>query len=367
MTVDGATVLRARAASWHPAARHRAGTRTARRGPRARLSLPLLYEDETVLVVDKPAGLLAVPTAPGRDGRGHRARARAGLRRAACRPRRPYVGRRAPARPRHLGRRWPSRSPRAARPRCATFPRAPHRAALRRPGRRASPRGERGQGRPAHPRRLRGRAGGAWRGRASRPRPRSRAGRVVERFRAGGPARGRAGDRAPAPDPRAPRPHRACPSSATPSTARPAGRRGTGAPARCCTRGVLALRPPLDRRAGARRRARCPRTSAAVTRLRRGRATGAGSPRRRARSSRAPATADAPRRRGAELAQLGQDPVLDPVRVPPLPRVHLLALQDHREVQVVAAGQARRLRSGRWSGRASRCRRPSPRSWLRWP
>src|SRR6185436_17205053 len=31
---------------------------------RARLSLPLLYADESVLVVDKPAGLLAVPSSP---------------------------------------------------------------------------------------------------------------------------------------------------------------------------------------------------------------------------------------------------------------------------------------------------------------
>jgi 23S rRNA pseudouridine1911/1915/1917 synthase len=36
--------------------------------PRARLSLPLLYVDDTVLVVDKPAGLLTVPSAPGLEG-----------------------------------------------------------------------------------------------------------------------------------------------------------------------------------------------------------------------------------------------------------------------------------------------------------
>lgn len=34
---------------------------------RARLSLPILYADETILVLDKPAGLLAVPTAAGID------------------------------------------------------------------------------------------------------------------------------------------------------------------------------------------------------------------------------------------------------------------------------------------------------------
>ena len=34
---------------------------------RARLSLPILYTDETLLVLDKPAGLLAVPTATGAE------------------------------------------------------------------------------------------------------------------------------------------------------------------------------------------------------------------------------------------------------------------------------------------------------------
>jgi 23S rRNA pseudouridine1911/1915/1917 synthase len=35
--------------------------------PRARIALPLLHEDEHVLVVDKPAGLLSVPAGPGRQ------------------------------------------------------------------------------------------------------------------------------------------------------------------------------------------------------------------------------------------------------------------------------------------------------------
>jgi 23S rRNA pseudouridine1911/1915/1917 synthase len=35
--------------------------------PRARCSLPILHEDEHVIVVDKPAGLLTVPTGPGRE------------------------------------------------------------------------------------------------------------------------------------------------------------------------------------------------------------------------------------------------------------------------------------------------------------
>jgi 23S rRNA pseudouridine1911/1915/1917 synthase len=36
--------------------------------PRARLSLPLLYADSTLVIVDKPAGLLTVPSAPGETG-----------------------------------------------------------------------------------------------------------------------------------------------------------------------------------------------------------------------------------------------------------------------------------------------------------
>ena len=35
--------------------------------PRVRCTLPILHEDEHVLVVDKPAGLLTVPTGPGED------------------------------------------------------------------------------------------------------------------------------------------------------------------------------------------------------------------------------------------------------------------------------------------------------------
>jgi 23S rRNA pseudouridine1911/1915/1917 synthase len=42
--------------------------RNRRALPRTRLSLPLLYADETVVVVDKPAGLLSVPTAPDATG-----------------------------------------------------------------------------------------------------------------------------------------------------------------------------------------------------------------------------------------------------------------------------------------------------------
>jgi 23S rRNA pseudouridine1911/1915/1917 synthase len=58
---------------------------------RARSSLPLLYEDDDVLVVDKPAGLLAVPTAPdAQDEDTALARVREYV--ARLRPRRPYVG-----------------------------------------------------------------------------------------------------------------------------------------------------------------------------------------------------------------------------------------------------------------------------------
>jgi 23S rRNA pseudouridine1911/1915/1917 synthase len=35
--------------------------------PKARLTLPVLHQDEHVLVIDKPAGLLSVPTQPGAD------------------------------------------------------------------------------------------------------------------------------------------------------------------------------------------------------------------------------------------------------------------------------------------------------------
>jgi 23S rRNA pseudouridine1911/1915/1917 synthase len=58
--------------------------------PRARLSLPLLYSDHDVIVVDKPAGLLAVPSAPGLRGEDTAlARAQDYVRRLS---RSPYVG-----------------------------------------------------------------------------------------------------------------------------------------------------------------------------------------------------------------------------------------------------------------------------------
>jgi 23S rRNA pseudouridine1911/1915/1917 synthase len=58
---------------------------------RARLSLPRLYEDETLLVVDKPAGLLTLPSAPGKESE-DTARDRVLHYVAKLHPRRPYVG-----------------------------------------------------------------------------------------------------------------------------------------------------------------------------------------------------------------------------------------------------------------------------------
>jgi 23S rRNA pseudouridine1911/1915/1917 synthase len=60
--------------------------------PRARLSLPALYEDEHVLVIDKPAGLLAVPTSPEAREEEDTALERVRVYVRRLRPRRPYVG-----------------------------------------------------------------------------------------------------------------------------------------------------------------------------------------------------------------------------------------------------------------------------------
>jgi 23S rRNA pseudouridine1911/1915/1917 synthase len=59
--------------------------------PRARLSLPRLFENESVLVIDKPAGLLTVPSAPGKEGE-DTARERVFDYVAKLHPRRPFVG-----------------------------------------------------------------------------------------------------------------------------------------------------------------------------------------------------------------------------------------------------------------------------------
>lgn len=59
--------------------------------PRARPSLPVLFEDEHLLVVDKPAGLLTIPTRGGGDEDSALGRVAEYVQRV--RPRRPYVGR----------------------------------------------------------------------------------------------------------------------------------------------------------------------------------------------------------------------------------------------------------------------------------
>ena len=57
---------------------------------RVRPSVPLLHEDDELLVVDKPAGLLAVPTSPGAQEDTVLGRLQEYV--ARRRPRRPYVG-----------------------------------------------------------------------------------------------------------------------------------------------------------------------------------------------------------------------------------------------------------------------------------
>jgi 23S rRNA pseudouridine1911/1915/1917 synthase len=59
--------------------------------PRARSSLPILHQDDAVLVVDKPAGLLTVPSLPG-AGAEDTALARVEDYVRHLRPRHPYVG-----------------------------------------------------------------------------------------------------------------------------------------------------------------------------------------------------------------------------------------------------------------------------------
>ena len=61
--------------------------------PRARLSLPRLYEDEHVLIVDKPAGLLSVPTSGAGAASEDTALARVADYVRHLRPRAPYVER----------------------------------------------------------------------------------------------------------------------------------------------------------------------------------------------------------------------------------------------------------------------------------
>ncbi len=89
VSVDGAVVREPGQAVAEPAAIVWDPNRKALK--RARSSLPILYEDETVLIVDKPAGLLTVASAPGMQGEDTAlARVRDYVRH--LRPRRPYVG-----------------------------------------------------------------------------------------------------------------------------------------------------------------------------------------------------------------------------------------------------------------------------------
>lgn len=82
VTEAGREVAEDAALEWDP-------NRKARR--RARSTVPLLYEDDRLLVIDKPAGLLSVPSAPDAHGE-DTALARVHEYVAFLRPRRPYVG-----------------------------------------------------------------------------------------------------------------------------------------------------------------------------------------------------------------------------------------------------------------------------------
>lgn len=89
VTVDGRTVLEPGAAVPAGAQVRFDPSRPARR--RARLDLPVLYEDAHVLVVDKPAGLLSVPVPGGKAEDSALARVQAWARR--LRPRGGYAER----------------------------------------------------------------------------------------------------------------------------------------------------------------------------------------------------------------------------------------------------------------------------------
>jgi len=89
VTVDGTTVLDKGRAVREDAALVWDPNKKARR--RARISLPVLYQDESLLVVDKPAGLLAVPSSPdATDEDTALARVQDYIRHLT--PRRPFVG-----------------------------------------------------------------------------------------------------------------------------------------------------------------------------------------------------------------------------------------------------------------------------------
>jgi 23S rRNA pseudouridine1911/1915/1917 synthase len=89
VSVDGVTVLDSGRAVSQGAALVWDPNKKSRR--RARIALPILHQDEAVLVVDKPAGLLAVPTSPeAKDEDTALARVQDYVRHLS--PRHPYVG-----------------------------------------------------------------------------------------------------------------------------------------------------------------------------------------------------------------------------------------------------------------------------------
>jgi 23S rRNA pseudouridine1911/1915/1917 synthase len=89
VSVDGVTVYDSGRAVSQGAALVWDPNRKARR--RARITLPILHQDDAVLVVDKPAGLLAVPTSPdAKDEDTALSRVQDYVRHLT--PRHPYVG-----------------------------------------------------------------------------------------------------------------------------------------------------------------------------------------------------------------------------------------------------------------------------------
>ena len=66
VTVDG-RMVREPGTLLAPAGAAIAFDRNRKALPRVRPTIPLLYEDDSVLIVDKPAGLLSVPSGPGAD------------------------------------------------------------------------------------------------------------------------------------------------------------------------------------------------------------------------------------------------------------------------------------------------------------
>ena len=72
------------------------------------------------------------------------------------------------------------------------------------------------------------------------------------------------------------------------------------------------------------------------------------------------------RRLAAGLANLAEDAIFHPVRIPPLDRIHRHAVDEHREVQVIAARQPGCAGPAEWSGPSRRCRplsRPIVEMW----